>query len=376
MKQKFQIGVPEGDVADLRQRLANERWPDDYAGDGWDAGSSQPFLRHLIERWRCKYVWQDRQNLLNQFDHYLTKVAGVQLHFIEARSSDPEAIPLLLMGGWPSSFVQMLDILPLLTARGSAEEASFHVIAASLPGYPFTSFPGRGKTDFGAIADLMVILMTEVLGFDRFAVRGSDQGGIVLQHLGLRYPSRLIGLHRSGITPFASPLPGDLSADEQAYQQEVRHWAASETIYAQLQSLRPETLVPALTDSPVALAAWFIEKFQRWGDVREGMEAAFGIDRLLDNLSLHWFTRSAATSTRLYHEARLGTAPMGKVDVPTAILMPTHDGVTVPAPPAWCERTFNVVRFTTMEKGGHFAEWEAPTFVSHDLRSFFATLRN
>ena len=374
MKQAFKIQVPDEAIDDLRRRLASTRWPEEYAGSDWDAGASQPFLRRVVARWRDDYSWPEREKLLNRFDHYLANVDGVQLHFIEARSEDAKAIPLLLMGGWPSSFVQMLDILPLLTRPGAVGEASFHVIVASLPGYPFTTFPGQGKSDFGAIADLVAELMSKVLGFERFAVRGSDQGGIVLQHLGLRHPDRLIGVHRSGITPFASPLPDDLSVEEQKYQEQVRQWAIRETAYAQLQSWRPETLTPALTDSPVALAAWFLEKFQRWGDVRDGLEAAFGLDRLLDNLSLHWFTRSAATSTRLYREARLGPAPNGRVEVPTAILMPQHDGVTIPAPKEWCERSFNVVRFTQMERGGHFAEWEAPDLVARDLRSFFAML--
>jgi pimeloyl-ACP methyl ester carboxylesterase len=373
-KRPFTIAIPDDDIADLGRRLAAARWPAPYEDDGWDAGTSHAFLRDLITRWRDHYDWREREAALNGFRHCLADVDGVQLHFIEASGRSPASVPLLVMGGWPSSFVQMLDLIPLLTHPSNEADLSFHVIVASLPGYPFTSLNLSPRTNYAVMADLMCKLMVDVLGYETFAVRGSDQGGLVLQQLGLRHPQRLIGLHRSGITPFANPLPPDLGPAEIAYQKDVAAWAQRETAYAQLQALRPETLSPALADSPLALASWFIEKFQRWGDVRDGLDATFGIDRLLDNLSLHWFTGSAAAATRLYRNARLDPGSTGRVMVPTAVLMPLHDGVTVPAPVEWCMRSYNVVRFTEMERGGHFAEWEVPKLVADDIRAFFTEL--
>jgi pimeloyl-ACP methyl ester carboxylesterase len=197
----------------------------------------------------------------------------------------------------------------------------------------------------------------------------------VQQQIGLKYPHRLIGLHHSGITPFANPMPADLTPAEQEYQQQVAAWAQVETAYARLQSLRPETLAPALADSPIGLASWFIEKFQRWGDCAAGLDHTFGRDNLLDNLSLHWFTGAGASAIRLYREAARDPGLSGRVEVPTAILMPLRDGVTVPAPRAWAERTFNVQRWTVMERGGHFPEWEVPQVVANDLRRFFAEVK-
>lgn len=216
--------------------------------------------------------------------------------------------------------------------------------------------------------------MTDVLGYERFAARGSDQGALVLQQIALRSPGRLIGLHRSGITPFADPVPDDLSLEELEYQNEVAAWVKRETAYAVLQSTRPETLVPALADSPVALASWFVEKFQRWGDCGEQQpDVVFGRDRLLDNLTLHWLSGSGVSATRLYRQGP-SSSLKGRAEVPTAILMPLKDAVTVPAPRSWCERQYIVRRFTILEHGGHFPEWEVPHAVADDVRAFFATL--
>jgi pimeloyl-ACP methyl ester carboxylesterase len=268
----------------------------------------------------------------------------------------------------------MLDIIPLLTEARDDSTPSFDVVAASLPGYPFSDVAVQPGMSFGRIADLMTKLMVEQLGYARFAARGSDEGGLVQQQIGLKYPDRLIGLHRSGITPFANPLPTDLSADEIEYQKKVAAWAQVETAYARLQALRPETLAPALADSPIGLASWIIEKFQRWGDCPKGVDQTFGRDALLDNLSLHWFTRSGAASIRLYRESALDPGLSGRVEVPTAILMPLRDGVTVRAPREWAERSYNVQRWTIMERGGHFPEWEVPHEVANDIRLFFAEL--
>jgi len=366
------IQIPDNEVEYLRLRLKHTRWAPPVDSSSWEAGTDAGYLRSLADYWTTEYSWREREARLNYFNHFIVEMSGINIHFIKADGQGPNPVPLLLMQGWPSSFVQMLDIIPLLTeARGDGTPC-FDVVAASLPGYPFSDFPTQPGMSFSRIADLMTELMVDTLGYARFAARGSDQGGLVQQQIGLKYPDRLIGLHRSGITPFANPMPDDLSPAEREYQKKVAAWAQLETAYARLQSLRPETLAPALADSPVALASWFIEKFQRWGDCAEGIDQTFGRDRLLDNLSLHWFTRAGAASIRLYRESALDPGVSGRVEAPTAILMPLRDGVTVPAPREWAERSFNVTRWTIMERGGHFPEWEVPHVVADDLRRFFA----
>ncbi len=370
----FHIAIPDTDVQDLRERLARTRWPSPIHNEGWGDGPDATFLHQLVSYWKDEYDWRSREAQLNQYAHYSAEVDGYTVHFVRAEGKGAVRVPLLLLQGWPSSFVQVLPVLPLLTEARTDGTPSFDVIAASLPGYPFTSFPKAPGMSFARIAQLMTRLMVEELGIPRFVARGSDQGALVQQQMALQSPQHLIGIHRSGITPFASPLPSDLTAEELRYQQEVAHWAHHETAYARLQSTRPESLTPALADSPVGLAAWWLDKFQRWGDCADGVDACFGRDALLDNISLHWFTGAGAASIRLYREAVRDPGLSGRVRVPTAILMPLHDGVTVPAPREWAERTYDVHRWTVMKTGGHFPEWEVPHLVANDIRAFVASL--
>lgn len=337
------IQIPEHDVVDLQRRLKHTRWPSPVDDSGWAAGTDAEYLRALVEYWGTHYDWREREARLNRFNHFIAEVSGTKLHFIKADGQGPNPVPLLLLQGWPSSFVQMLDIIPLLTEARDDGTPCFDVVAASLPGYPFSDFPAQPGMSFSRIADLMTELMAEQLGYTGFVARGSDQGGLVQQQIGLKHPQRLIALHRSGITPFANPMPRDLSPAEVEYQKNVAAWAQVETTYARLQSLRPETLTPVLADSPVGLASWFLEKFQRWGDCDGDVDRTFGRDALLDNLSLHWFTGAGAASIRLYREAALDPGLSGRVEAPTAILMPLRDGVTVPAPREWAERSFSAL---------------------------------
>lgn len=369
----FQINIAEEDVLDLQRRLRQTRFPVAVSGLTWEDGTDPVYLRELVDYWAEEYDWRSREKQLNRHEQYTADIEGLRLHFIHARSGAENAIPLLLLGGWPSTFVQMLRIIPQLTSARHDGLPSFHVVAAALPGYPFSDIPQQAGMSFSRMADLMTGLMVDCLGYSRFGCRGSDQGALVQQQMGLKYPDRIMGIHRSGIIPFAFPLPADLSSDEIEYQSKVQTWAQQETLYARIQALRPETLTPALSDSPVALASWVIEKFQRWGDCRGGSpDQLFGRDELLDNLSLLWFSGGGAASIRLYREVIRDFGARGRVEVPTAILMPLNDRVTVPAPREWAERTYNVARWSLLESGGHFPEWEVPELVADDLRRFFA----
>jgi pimeloyl-ACP methyl ester carboxylesterase len=371
----FRIEIDEEDVVDLRRRLKMARFPAPVRGLTWEDGTSGDYLRELVGYWGDEYRWRDREARLNEHEHRLANIDGVQVHFILARSDDPNAIPLLLLGGWPSTFVQMLDIIPHLTSTMPRGLPSFHVVAATLPGYPFSEIPREPGMSFPKIADLMNKLMVEELGFDRYGCRGSDQGVLVQRQICLKHRYHVIGVHRSGITPYASPMPQDLSVPEVEYQKKAESRAQQETLYARIQALRPETLAPALSDSPVALASWVIEKFQRWGDCKGGSpDRIFGRDKLLDNLSLLWFTGAGAASIRLYREVMRDLGLTGRVEVPTAILVSLNDGISIPAPRKWAERTHNVVRWNYLQVGGHFPEWEVPELVAADLKGFFAEL--
>ncbi|HEY3330766.1 MAG TPA: epoxide hydrolase [Capsulimonadaceae bacterium] len=370
----MRIDIADDDLTDLRQRLRQTRWAPPVASSGWADGTDGEYLRDLVNYWATDYDWRTREARLNTFDHAIATVDGTRIHLIHAKGQGPNTVPLLLMQGWPSSFVQQMEIIPLLNEERRDGTPSFDVVVASTPGYPFSEMPTQHGMSYARIADLIVKLMVDGLGYEWFAARGSDQGGLVQQQIGLKYPERLIGLHRSGIYPFASPMPTDLTPAEIAYQAQIAEWAPRETLYARLHGTRPETLTPALADSPVALASWYIEKFQRWGDCKDGVDAQFGRDALLDNLSLHWFTGSGAAAIRLYREFARDPGLTGRVTVPTAIMMPLRDGITIPAPREWAERRYNVQRWTVTERGGHFPEWEAPQATADDIRHFFGDL--
>jgi len=371
----FTIHVPEEDIQDLYRRIKNTRFPEFRLDSDWKDGTDSNYLYDLLTYWVTDYSWREREKWFNSFDHYKTDIDGVNLHFIHAKSKRKDAMPLLLMTGWPSSFVQLLDIIPLLTDEINDHQMYFDVIAVSMPGYAFSDVPKVPGMNFEFIAELIVKLMVDKLGYECFAARGSDQGAMVQQQIALKYPKRLIGVHRSGITPFLNPLPTDLSEEEIVYQQQVTFWEMRETGYAKLQASRPQTLIPALADSPAGLAAWMIEKFQRWGDCGTDPVGHFGRDRILDNICLHWFVSGGSGAIRLYYESAKDSGLTGRVEVPTAIAMPLRDGITVPAPRRWAERFYNVQQWTVMERGGHFPEWEIPAELAIDIRSFFNTLR-
>lgn len=370
----FSINVPDEEVEALKFRLKQTRWVSPIESSAWADGTDSEYLHDLVDYWMNSYNWRDREKRLNTFNHFIASIDDVNIHFIHAKGNGNNPIPLLLLHGWPGSFIQMLDFIPLLNETRNDATPCFDIIAASLPGYPFSEITSTHGMSFSRIADLMKVLMVEGLGYNKFAARGSDQGALVQQQIGLKYPNHLIGIHRTGITPFLHPAPKNLSEAEISYQEKVAIWAKNETAYASIHGLRPETLTPALADSPVGLASWVIEKFQRWGDCKGNVDAHFGRDRLLDNLSLYWFTGAGAASIRLYHEAIRDPGLSGRVDVPTAIIMPLHDGITVPAPKEWAERFYNVQRWTVMEHGGHFSEWEIPGETAKDVREFFKTV--
>ncbi|MBC7889073.1 MAG: epoxide hydrolase [Ferruginibacter sp.] len=368
------IHIADKEINALKIRLKQTRWAPEIESSNWEDGTDGKYLKELIDYWATEYDWRRRERKINLFDHFTAEIEGTIIHFIHAGSKGKNPVPLLLLQGWPSSFVQVLDIIPLLTEARQDGTPSFDVIAASLPGYPFSQIPATHGMSFSRIAGLMKKLMVDELGYKKFAMRGSDQGALVQQQFGLTYPEHVIGIHRTGITPFINPLPNNLSEAEINYQHKVAAWAKKETAYASLQALRPETFTPALADSPAGLASWIIEKFQRWGDCEGNVDNCFGRDKLLDNLSLHWFTGSGAASIRLYHELLLDPGLTGRIESPAGIIMPLRDGITVPAPREWAERFYNVQRWTVMEKGGHFSEWEIPGETADDIREFFMTI--
>ena len=369
----FTIEIPAATLRDLEERLARTRWPDQIPGSAWTYGTDTEYLRELVEYWRGEFDWRAQERRLNAFDHYRAEIDGLKIHFIHARSADPNAVPLLLLHGWPSSFVQMLDIIPLLTAPPGGAGPAFHVVAASLPGYGFSDVPQVAGVGFDRSAELLGELMTGVLGYARYGVRGSDLGGVIVQRMALARPDRVIGVHLTGIIG-ANPPPGaELTAAEQAFVAASAAMNQFEVAYARLHMSRPQTLAHALNDSPAGLASWIVEKFRSWADTGGDVETRFSKDELLTNLMVYWATGTINSSIRMYYEFVRETPRTDRVEVPVGMLMSTKD-LFPPAPREWGERLFNVARWTETNTGGHFLEWEEPELVASELRAFFAEL--
>jgi pimeloyl-ACP methyl ester carboxylesterase len=364
--QPFTIAVPDSVLEDLETRLRLTRWPDRITGAGWDYGIDTAILRPLAEHWAEAFDWRDVESDLNRLPQFTTEIEGEMIHFLHVRGNGVRRIPLLVLHGWPSSFLQMTDLIPLLTAERNG--TSFDVIVPSLPGFGFSSQARTRGMSVARIAGLMTRLMTDVLDCGRFAGRGSDLGAGVLQQIALQSPDRLIGLHLSGTNPYIGQVPDDLSAEEDEFVALAQGWMQSEMAYAMLHSSKPDTVAVALNDSPAGLAAWILEKFHAWSDT-EDFVARYGRDRLLANLTLYWATGTIGSSMRLYFETVRDPGQWGRVEVPTAMLMTPHD--MFPTPRAWAERSYNVQRWTEIDCGGHFLEWEEPVIVADDLFAWF-----
>lgn len=372
----FTIDVPDEVLDDLEARLERTRWPDQLPGTGWTYGTDTAYLRELADYWQDGYGWRAEEARLNTFDHYRAEVGGdgLRLHFIHARSDDADAIPVLLLHGWPSTFVQMLDVIPLLTdpaAHGMPEAPSFHVVAASLPGFGFSDVPARPGVGFATSARLMAELMHDVLGYARYGVRGSDLGGVIVRQMALMYPEQVIGVHLTGIIGTAGGEPPYTPA-EQAFI-DASAAIEPEVAYARLQMSKPQTLAPALNDSPVGLASWIVEKFRAWSDSGGDVERRFSKDELLTNLTVYWVTQTAPASMRMYYDFVREPLETGRIEQPVGMLMTTRD-LFPAAPREWGERLFNVTRWVETDVGGHFLEWEEPELVARDMQTFFGAI--
>jgi pimeloyl-ACP methyl ester carboxylesterase len=372
----YKIHLSDETLRDLKDRLRHARFPDQIAGSGWDYGTDTQYLKELVGYWGNGFDWRKQEKRLNQLHHYRAEIDGLRIHFIHERGKGPRPVPVLMLHGWPSTFVQFEKIIPLLTdpaAHGAPNAPSFDVVVASLPGYGFSDAPKERGAAIRAIAERMTKLMTETLGYQRFALRGSDIGGSVTQQIALAHPDKVIGAHVTGLlrgVPTQSDKPP--TEAEMKFAKDLASWEATELAYARMHASKPQTLAAALNDSPTGLASWIVEKYRTWGDTKGNIESRFTKDELLTNLTIYWATQTIAPSVRLYYEFAREQRLTGKVQVPTAALIATHD--MVPPPREVGERTYNIQRWTVTDVGGHFLEQEEPELVAQDMRAFFASL--
>jgi len=379
--QPFTLHVADADIADLRDRLARTRFPDQAPGAPWAFGADIAYMRSLVDYWRTKFDWRTYEARLNAFPQFKVPLHDIDVHYLQVPGNGPNPKPLLLMHGWPGSVFEFLELIPRLTDPakfgGKAEDA-FTVIAPSLPGYGPSFKANQRRFGIADIADCFADLMTDVLGYGKFAAQGGDWGAFTASALGVRHPEKLVGIHLNmlSINP-SQPPPAHPTPEEKKYAEEVRIWAKEETGYIQIQGTRPQTLAYALTDSPAGLAAWIAEKFHVWTDHTGNFETAISRDHLLANISLYWFTGAIGSSFWPYYDRLHGPWPIpeGKtVAVPTGYSAFPRE---IRRPPrSIAEKTYTDIRqWTEMAKGGHFAAVEQPEALAADVLSFFRPLR-
>ncbi|OLT29650.1 hydrolase [Nocardiopsis sp. CNR-923] len=367
----FRIDIPQADIDDLRHRLAHTRWPIPVPGRGdrtdFSRGIPLVYLKELAEYWGDGFDWRAQEEKLNEFEQFTTVVDGQTFHLVHARSTNPEAVPLVLNHGWPGSFVEYQRLIPLLTDE-------FHVVIPSLPGFGFsTPLSGTGW-ELARTTDAYTEIMTR-LGYARFGAHGTDIGSGTTGRLAALHPERVIGMHigldrgRLGLVGDVFPYPDGLSADEIAQIEAVRTKDAAERGYLVMQNHRPDTIGAALTDSPVGQLAWIAEKFKirADGDDRTPDESV-DRDQLLANISLYWFTRSGASSARFYYEnEHSGLDLVMGSDVPSGwAVFDTHPLMRRVIDPGKA-----IGHWSEFTEGGHFPAMEETELLADDLRTFF-----
>jgi pimeloyl-ACP methyl ester carboxylesterase len=377
----FTIHVPDAVLVDLKERLARSRLPDAIEGSGWSYGTDLAYLKELVAYWREKFDWREQERRLNAYEQFKTNIDGIDVHFIHRRSTQPNALPLLITHGWPGSFVEFAKIIDPLTnpvSHGARSEDAFHVVIPSIPGYGFSDAPRQPGYGPQRMADIFAKLMAR-LGYTRYGAQGGDWGSIISRSVAIQDAPHVAGLHLNfcfGGPPQGAPNAIDALPPAEAQKVRARLFATGEEQgYSGIQGTKPQTLGYALNDSPVGLAAWIVEKFRSWCDCDGNVEKKFTKDELLTNITLYWVTQTATSSARLYYESRHAGPPDNRrIEVPTGCAIFPKE--LTYAPRVWLEPRMNLVHWTEMPRGGHFAALEEPELLVEDVRTFFRGLRS
>lgn len=350
---EFRIAIPQEDLDDLHTRLARTRWPE-LPDVGWERGVPVGRLRRLADHWRTGYDWRTHETAINRFPQFLVEIDGQRIHFLHVRSSNPGATPLLLLHGWPGSFLEFTEAIGLLTE-------DFHLVVPSLPGFGYSSPLSAGSWGTHQMGEVLVKLMDR-LGYERYGVQGGDTGSYVAPAMGRLAPERVVGVHVNALVTYPT---GELDGLSEVEQSRLSAMETYNDGYLQIQAKSPHTVAYGLNDSPAAQLAWTAEMFHRLTD------EPIDDDWLLTNVSLYWFTGTGGSAAQVYYEDFHSWAETERSPVPTAVLVSVSRDITIRQ---LAEREHNVVRWTEVDKGGHFLALEQPAVFAEDVREFFGGL--
>ncbi len=385
----FQVNVPEAELIELRRRISATKWPDRETVTDQSQGVQLATMQKLARYWVTEHDWRKVEAKLNSLPQFITKIDGLDIHFIHVRSKHENALPLIVTHGWPGSVIEQLKIIDPLTnptAHGASASDAFHVVIPSLPGYGFSGKPTTTGWGPVRIARAWVELMKR-LGYTKFVAQGGDWGALIVDMMGVQAPPELLGIHSNmpGTVPpdvskaiqTGGSLPSNLSPDERLACEQLKYFFSKGVAYALEMGNRPQTLY-GIADSPVGLAAWILDHDARSLElisrVFDGQPEGLTRDDVLDNITLYWLTNTAISSARLYWENKLPFFDVKNVLIPVAVSIFPDE--LYQAPRSWAERAYpKLIHYNRLDKGGHFAAWEQPQLFSEEVRAGFKSLR-
>lgn len=376
----FTIDFSGSLLNDLSTRLKNTKWTNGRDSSDWKYGTGKAYLKDFVAYWIEEYDWKAREKELNAYPQFKCNVDDVDIHFYHIKGKGANPMPIILTHGWPDSFLRYQKVIPILTdpARfGRNSNDSFDVVVPSLPGFGFSSLPRSAGMNNANIAGLWKQLMIEKLGYEKFGALGGDMGSGVTRYLAYQYPECLIAIHLTDVgiirdIAFSNSIE-DLSIEEKQYRQAALQWMSQEGAYISIQSTKPLTLGYGLSDSPLGLSAWILEKFYSWSDCNGNLENRYSKDELLDNIMIYWLSNSIGTSNHIYYENTHSLPKIGKIVVPTGMALFSKD--VLPPPKKWVEDNLNLVHWTDIPEGGHFTAMESPDLFADDVIKFYHSFR-
>jgi pimeloyl-ACP methyl ester carboxylesterase len=375
----FRIEVPQSTINRILTRVRNAKWPDRIDSHDWSYGANWDYMKSLAGYWTTGYDWRRSEKSFNRYPQFLARVEDYDIHFFHVRGKGPRPLPLILTHGWPGSVFEFLEAIGPLSdpaSYGGSAEDSFDVIVPSLPGFGFSSKPKGKPIGPRTTARLWHKLMTENLGYARYGAQGGDWGYAVTAALAQQNPDSIVGIHLNAAG--AAPVPESELTDEiRAWQRLAAAQRVAETDYFGEQQHKPQTVAFALADNPLGTAAWIVEKMQGWSDSGDDLDKTLSKDQVLTNVMIYLVTDTAGTAVWFYRgPVEEGAAPpQGKSKVPTGFAAFPAEKAYLQPPRVLLERDYNLVHYTKMPHGGHFACLEQPQLFVGDVRTFFRKVR-